>query len=153
MSVPSHSPAPGSKDKNQPVTDHRESSVAHRKKKSVWPWVLALLLLGLLIWGGCALLGGKNTESVRVDLKTTTTSTGTTNYGPDDSIVTEDFEGDWTKPVADIRPQDGYNLRAKSDDASATVTCEISVDGAVQSQASATDGKEASCELPEDIKK
>ncbi|MEU7993627.1 hypothetical protein IDM48_01630 [Rothia amarae] len=123
-------------------------------KKPAWPWVIGLLLLSLLIWGGCALVGNvSNNESVRVELKTTSSTSGTVYYGPDDSIVAEDFAGEWDKTVEDIRPQDSYGLRAKSEDSSATVSCEISVDGVVQSQAEATNGEEASCKLPDEIKK
>lgn len=162
MSTPSN-PNYGERYNNAKAPHHSEPNrvlpeeppaINEKSKKPVWPWVIGLLLMSLLIWGGCAILGNQsNNESVRAELKTTSSSNATVNYGPADSTVAEDFEKEWSKSVDAVSPKDNYGLSVKSEDSAATVKCQISVDGVVQSESEAKDGKEAVCKLPEDIKK
>lgn len=38
-----------------------------RKQRSIWPWIIGLLVLALLIWGASEMLGGDDDETVVVE--------------------------------------------------------------------------------------
>lgn len=148
-----------------------------KKKRKKWPWVLGILvLLGILLFGGCAALmggamnaaeeatndstssdstpaaGGETKEAAGADIELAGTASGaaSANYGPLGSASTADFEGSWSATVPEL---DGETYSVTIQDSSgaedASVSCSVSEGGEVVEEQKATGAYSiATCSQP-----